>query len=1160
MRTTPLRSLYTYEIMMRRHHLFLCLLVVIGDFFISMNATYAQPPAFSLNPTLDNITPPSPNVSALMKFGSIPVGPATGIPNISIPLYNFKSDASGLKLAISLDYHASGIKVSEVGSNVGIGWVLNAGGAVSRTLRGIYDELPDVGYLALPNPPYDNGQGNSPTAEDARPFTKLYSNRIDGQPDLFNFNMNGKSGSFMFGKNNDFLMQQMQRVKVEKVVEYIQPPYTSSGNMITKFILTDEEGFRYFFENYEITSNFSLQGVASRDYTSSWYLTKQLAPNNKDSILYIYEPNNIPTYEIARGAYKMEPVILNGGGSYKEGTSTSTQAIYGQRLKTIKLPDGVQITFEYKPEQRTDLPGDHLLNKITISYGNDKRGFYLEQDYSLNRATLKKVIPFNGAAEVKIPPYQFEYGIPLPDRLSFAQDHWGYYNANTGGLIPQELFPGTIEGLYKLSGSNRDTDSTLSQAGSIKKVIYPTGGYTVFEMEPNKAYSNWLDQKFVTTEPGIDKRTMNSSGYVSSSDPYKSNYATVSFNGIANSITPFRITSYTSGSCSGNCKIMLEVYAPDGTLVAGQDIPYDPNTGADKSFNLSNLVQGNYKFVMYTTGLTGFSTYVNVEWVETIVPAPVSVEYAHKQPFVGGLRVKSIADYTHAGGQPIAKRTFEYLAEDGVTSSGSLGVTPRYSFAASYSYRVSGLPVGGFEDYAIGLPKNYISRSSSPINDLTYTNGSPVTYKRVVERQENNGRIERYFTSFDGGGAIVEQEAPFVPTDYKPWLYGLETKELIYDNNNFLVKKTEREYQYQEDYYFSNPTRMENFRGISLLPVKYYFTSPTESPTYKFWDYLRQTPIYFLNKSFYPSAGRANMIKETVYTYDKEGNVLKQESGSTYDADKYYLKRSWTLNSTKDTVLTTINYPADLTAGTDAAIYQTMVQRNIINIPLEKRLFIANKQVGFTKTNYYSPFTNLYVPKNVQFQKGAGPIETRINFQAYDNYGRILERRLDDGPSQAYKWGYNKQYVIAECKNALADEFFYTGFEEDGTTGNAHTGTKSYSGPYTTTDKLAPGLHGKKYVISYWTYTNGRWNYSNELAYTGQVLNGILDDIRIYPEDAQMSSYTYHPMYGVQSITDARGITTFYEYDAAGNLRAIKDQDGKIQKLFDYQYQQSLTK
>gem|GEM_PF-1475014 len=1147
---------------MKRRYLILHLLLAIGGIFSSAKAVYAQAPAFSLNPTLDNITPPSPNASALMKFGSIPVGAATGIPNISIPIYDFKSNASGLKLAVSLDYHASGIKVSEVGSNVGIGWVLNAGGAVSRTLRGIYDELPDVGFIDQPTLPYQDNEGNSPSQELFRPFTKLYSNRIDGQPDIFNFNMNGKSGTFMFGKNNDFLMQSMQRVKVEKVVEFIQPAYANSGYMITKFILTDEEGFRYFFESYEITSNYSLQGVASRDYTSSWYLTKQLAPNNKDSIIYTYEPTAIPTYIVARSAYKMEPVRLNGGGSYKEGTSSSTQSILGQRIKNIKLPDEVTINFEYKPEQRTDLPGDHLLNKITINYGSDKRGFYLEQDYSLNRATLKKVIPFNGAAEVKIPPYQFEYGIPLPDRLSFAQDHWGYYNANSGGgLIPQELFPGKIENFYRLEGSNRDTDSTLSLAGSIKKVIYPTGGYTVFEMEPNKAYSNWLDQKFVTTEPGIDKRTMSRSGYVSSSDPYKSNYATVSFDGIPNSVTPFRITSYTSGTCNGNCKIMLEVYSPTGSLIAGQEIPYNPNTGADKSFNLPNLVKGDYKFVMYTTGLTGFSTYVNVEWVETIVPQPISVEYAHKQPFVGGLRVKTIADYTHTGGQPIAKRSFEYLAEDGVTSSGSLGVTPRYSFAAFYHYRLAGLPADAYEDYAQGLPKNYISRSSSPVNDLTYTSGSPVTYKRVVEKQENNGRIERYFTSFNGGGAIIEQEAPFVPTDYKPWLYGLETKELVYDNSNALVKKTEREFQYQEDYYFNNPTRMENFRGISLLPVKYYFNSLTASPIDRYWDFVKETPIYFLHKDFYPSSGRANMTKETVYTYDKDGNSLIQETNSSYDPDKYYLKSSWMLNSTKDTVLTTMNYPADLSsAGADAGIYQAMVQRNMINMPLEKRLFVAGKQIGLTKTNYYNPFTNLYVPKSVQFKKGNDSIETRINFQAYDNQGRILERRLDDGPAQSYKWGYNKQYVIAECKNALTDEFFYTGFEEDGTTSNAHTGTRSFSGTFTTTDKLTPGLHGKKYVISYWTYTNGKWNYSNELAYTGQVLSGILDDIRIYPENAQMTSYTYHPMFGVESITDVRGLSTYYEYDAAGNLRAIKDEDGKIQKLFDYQYQQSLTR
>lgn len=73
------------------------------------------------------IIPPSPNAAALGKFGSMPVSLHTGTPNISIPLYTLRGRE--LAVPISLDYHASGIKLEEVASNVGLGWSLSAGGA-----------------------------------------------------------------------------------------------------------------------------------------------------------------------------------------------------------------------------------------------------------------------------------------------------------------------------------------------------------------------------------------------------------------------------------------------------------------------------------------------------------------------------------------------------------------------------------------------------------------------------------------------------------------------------------------------------------------------------------------------------------------------------------------------------------------------------------------------------------------------------------------------------------------------------------------------------------------------------------------------------------------------------------------------------------------------
>src|ERR1700745_404186 len=90
--------------------------------------------ASAQGPPLAKVVPPSPTSQAFQKYGDIPVSAYTGIPDISIPLYTAKF--RDISVPISLSYHASGIKVSEEASQVGLGWVLNAGGNITRNIVG----------------------------------------------------------------------------------------------------------------------------------------------------------------------------------------------------------------------------------------------------------------------------------------------------------------------------------------------------------------------------------------------------------------------------------------------------------------------------------------------------------------------------------------------------------------------------------------------------------------------------------------------------------------------------------------------------------------------------------------------------------------------------------------------------------------------------------------------------------------------------------------------------------------------------------------------------------------------------------------------------------------------------------------------------------------
>ena len=49
-------------------------------------------------------------------------------------------------------------------------------------------------------------------------------------------------------------------------------------------------------------------------------------------------------------------------------------------------------------------------------------------------------------------------------------------------------------------------------------------------------------------------------------------------------------------------------------------------------------------------------------------------------------------------------------------------------------------------------------------------------------------------------------------------------------------------------------------------------------------------------------------------------------------------------------------------------------------------------------------------------------------------------------------------------------------------------------------------------------------------------------------------TYTYKPLVGMTSQTDAKGMTTYYEYDAFQRLKTVKDQNGNILKQTDYHY------
>src|SRR5690606_21142818 len=173
----------------------------------------------------------------------------------------------------------------------------------------------------------------------------------------------------------------------------------------------------------------------------------------------------------------------------------------------------------------------------------------------------------------------------------------------------------------------------------------------------------------------------------------------------------------------------------------------------------------------------------------------------------------------------------------------------------------------------------------------------------------------------------------------------------------------------------------------------------------------------------------------------------------------------------------------------------------------------------------------------------------------------------------AYLWDYNFTLPVAVINNARYEEVAYTSFEADSKGGFSFTGSPTslngaISGKnsyYLKDNSLTKESlnNSKKYILSYWATspinvtggsqvnrTNGKtiqgWTYYEKLIYNASNISlsgdGYIDDVRIYPEGAQMTTYTFELLKGISSISGLQDQIIYYEYDEFNRLKFIRDE------------------
>ncbi|GEM_PF-4660453 len=414
---------------------------------------------------LPDLMPNSPNAEAMQQYGTYPVGHYTGVPNISIPLYTITS--GDIKVPITLNYHASGIKVAQEASWVGLGWSLSAGGSLSKQKKS-YD---DFGHYESTNYHFrdpiielteDNKNGINLT--DSQYEQYFESNRRDLFPDLYFYGFLGFSGQFIF---DDF--PKGVSVKRGDGLEFNVQNFGTNGSQLDdlEWRVKDLRGTTYSFDqpvvkeistrDEEIGSNVGFDRTVG-----SWLLTKIQSTNNNE-VSFSYTQSGVietPRFSSTNSTLKINTTLLDlpppgldlvvldrhlPDIAYGSSVS-SVEYIYDFYMDRIDF-DGGYVLFDVT--DRDDLNSNLSSKKLSgIRVFNDDdeliKGFEFNYTYvntdsgSINhlyaKLCLTSVQEYNIVNSVRVnkEPHTFTYhqrpsNIAPVAKNSDRTDHWGYW-------------------------------------------------------------------------------------------------------------------------------------------------------------------------------------------------------------------------------------------------------------------------------------------------------------------------------------------------------------------------------------------------------------------------------------------------------------------------------------------------------------------------------------------------------------------------------------------------------------------------------------------------------------------------------------------------------------------------------------------------------------
>ncbi|MBS1506685.1 MAG: hypothetical protein JSS79_08570 [Bacteroidetes bacterium] len=1132
------------------HIPFLVILFAAGQVF-------AQSSPYTVN--LPQLLPASPEPSAFVKSGVANTNMSTGAVNANIPLYTIK--IKDFSFPISLSYSTQGLKADEASSRVGLGWVLNASGAVTRSVRGEPDEFSQRIYLPQ-DYTSDNLTTNSAYLYYAQASTS--GSGFDSQPDEFQFHVNGYSGKFLLDSLYHAKMTSTTNIKID-VLLTVTPG--STAGIIDKIIITTPEGIRYQFgANYEISSDITMARF-------SFY-------NNVIRTSFFLDRIDLPTGEYINFNYTQINILvatgINQSASFSTPSGTETcQPCYSinsystsedhvgyntRYLNNIITSTGLSINFNY--EQLSGMGHDYRLISLDV-VGIKKYKFSYYDVPSLSTTLTQRffLTKLSDITEDTVAGKRLDYNFiydrmtqaPLP--ISYQQDYLGFYNANGSTY----LIPPVKNSFGVMDFSFREPNSDAAKIGTLKSIIYPTGGREDYYYEPN------TQKKIVLHNTNVSYN-LDGPGGASSSISYVNNSVTVPFDQVV-SLSAYCSDAFPYDGLSADPnQVTASVWVYEGSTLIGSRavLGYTPTTTtfslyAGHTYQLKMQVNRNTEFGSCSLTYNTVQTPV-YDTINSVVPGIRIRQIKYTDPFTSTSHSKFY--------------TYSSLAHPNISSGECL----YNAFLTNGRYRKY---CGDHLQFTTDCVLEVYSNSTTNQVYNYGVSGSPIYYSSVVESDDPNyanGGTEYTFFANDNGvnpNPVFGWVIPFIPGGGNPTLAGTLKSKYTFDSQKKAV--VSEGYVYETLIDTSMPPSiyvMQQYKpNAAAMAGRLDAFDATRVNYGNYWIRLLRTNVvdytgYLSNTSDYNYGSTSNVLPSSIVTTNSKGDVISKNSmycntyTSSMDGDPSFLG------------------------------YGAMKNRNILSPVVDEKIYKNGVLLTQKHTLYQDWFNNglIVTPQKVQVKESpADVLHDALIYDSYTSNGNPTQLHKANDASIAYVWDNTLGLPIAQAKNAAANQIAYSGFENNAF-GNwtaqtgwslanpGFTGSQSFTGILQFTVPTA-GV----YSISFWTtlppvvkngtsvvtgniaksvtLNSNTWNlyqYTFTAAASALVtVNGtMLDEVRLSPSTAIMETYSYKPFVGVASKADPNNMVTYFNYDKSGRLISLSDFKGNVLKTYEYHYQQ----